>query len=330
MRNNKGVSLLELMITLAVFSIIITMIYSVYNTFLKTATAERKAVKTEMDVFNVSWPFIKEIALAGFGVPSTSGTCSPPLTVSGNVLTIHSTAAGDAEHAGKWGYVVSSTCVISSTDLPISSTENNVVVINNLDKGYLGGPCPSTVGGPCNPLSATAPEVTMSGGNYYLTNCSDIYEGHLAYWTPCQSAGELECYETSYYLYASATAPAMCAPDTLSLGRKVSKTAGGGTVQPILDCVRDLDYRFGCINASGNLIWRSDTNCLASAARLRLIRVGMIIQSSPRRDIQVPTPITLFEDLGAALRKDVDLSTEQRSYKWRKLEQTITLKNLPE
>ena len=37
--------------------------------------------------------------------------------------------------------------------------------------------------------------------------------------------------------------------------------------------------------------------------------------------------ITLFEDLGAALTATTTLTEEQRNYKWRKLEQTITLKN---
>ncbi len=298
-KNKKGVSLVELMITLAVFSIIMSMVYSVYNAFLKHATTERKAAKTEMDVVNVAWPLVKEIQSAGFGVPS-SGTCSSYIDVSGNELTIHSAAAGDSQHAGKWSYVGSSCSV---TGLPASE---NVAVINNLDKSLLV-------------------YTTVTGTNTLSVTCEEKYVNQIAYWIPNSNPG---CYETKYYLY-SGTAPAMCAPNTLTLGRKVSTTAGGGTVQPMLDCALSLGYRFGCIDTSGNLAWRTDKNC--GTAKLRLVKIGMIIQSSPRRDSQVPATITLFEDLGATLQTTINLDsidTSLRYYKWRKIEQTITLRNL--
>lgn len=294
-KNKKGVSLVELMITVAVFSIIMSMVYSVYNTFLKHAATERKAAKTEMDVVTVVWPLVKEIQSAGFGVPS-SGTCSSYINVSGNELTIHSAAAGDDKHAGKWSYVGSSCSV---TGLPASE---NVAVINNLDKSLL--------------VYTTVTGTTLSG------TCDEKYVNQIAYWIPNSSLG---CYETKYYLY-SGTAPAMCAPNTLTLGRKVSTTAGGGTVQPMLDCALSLGYRFGCIDTNGNLAWRTDRNC--GTAKLRLVKIGLIIQSSPRRDSQVPATITLFGDLGTLLQSTVTLTPDQRYYKWRKIEQTITLRNL--
>ena len=109
--DKKGVTLVELMITLVIFTIVISMIYSVFNAFIKQATSERKTAKTEMDVINVAWPLLKEIQTAGFGVPTT-GTCSSTISVSSDVLTIHSTAAGNNQYAGKWGYVGTS-CVLA-------------------------------------------------------------------------------------------------------------------------------------------------------------------------------------------------------------------------
>ena len=60
------------MITLVIFAVVISMIYSVFNAFIKQATSERKTAKTEMDVINVAWPLLKEIQTAGFGVPKYS------------------------------------------------------------------------------------------------------------------------------------------------------------------------------------------------------------------------------------------------------------------
>ena len=91
----------------------------------------------------------------------------------------------------------------------------------------------------------------------------------------------------------------------------------------------DLDYRFGCISSSGALTWQAGTDCVNS--KLRLVKVGIVVQSSPRRDLQGSNTITLFEDLGATSQKTITLDSINatlRYYKWRKIEQTIILKNL--
>jgi len=310
--NKKGTTLVELIVTLAIFSVIVSMMYSTYSTFLKQVTIERKTAKTELDIFNVSWPLIKEIETAGFGVPKT-GTCGTAISLSGSVLTIHSTAAGDDQYAGAWSYVTPAAAVygVAGTAMPGVPTGKNVVIINNLDKSRLGLTSVTTT--------------DAGGGYYYLTDTTSNYMNNVAYWTPYVSGTDLECYETSYYLYNSGAAPAMCESNTWTLGRKVSTTAGGGTVQPLLDCVLTLAYRFGCINAStGNLTWQTGTNC--GTAKLRLMKIGMVIQSSTK-GASSPATIILFEDLGAALAESTTLTTEQRNYRWRKLEQTITLKN---
>lgn len=310
-RDRRGVTLVELMITLVIFSIVISMIYSVFNAFIKQATSERKVAKTEMDVINVAWPLLKEIQTAGFGVPTT-GTCSSTISVSSDVLTIHSTAAGNSERDGKWSYI-KALCEV--TDMYASTGGNNVVVINSTGRSKV----------------SSSPPPTVDNSNKIVT-CDSNYVGNIAYWTPYESSGNLECYETKYSLQDyNSDRPAMCAPDTATekvkkLSRSYSKTTATA-YDPMLDCVRYLGYRFGCISASGALTWKTDTSSCGTS-KLRLIKVGMIIQSSTRRDFQVPTPISLFEDLGATLKQDVTLSVEQRYYKWRKLEQTIILKNL--
>lgn len=299
-RGQKGVTLVELMITLVIFTIVISMIYSVFNAFIKQATSERKTAKTEMDVINVAWPLLKEIQSAGFGVPKNS-----TISVSSDVLTIHSTAAGNNQYAGKWGFIGTG-CVLSTTDIP---SGENVVVINNTDRSHLG-------------------RTTVNASNA-LSSCG-TNEKNIAYWTPYVSGSDLEYYETKYSLQDYTTdRPAICAPDTATEKvKKLSRSSSRTTApdwDPMLDCVRDLTYRFGCISSAGALTWQAGTNC--GTSKLRLVKVGMIVQNSTRRDFQVPTPITLFEDLSGQ-SKSVTLSDEQRYYKWRTVEQTITLKNL--
>ena len=323
-RGQKGVTLVELMITLVIFSVVISMIYSVFNAFIKQATSERKTAKTEMDVINVAWPLLKEIQSAGFGVPKYSCTsttqCDCHINVTGTesatvsrTLTIHSTAAGDDQHAGKWSYITGSSCDVTGLPDEDDEAENQrrVVVINNLDKTRIGY---TYVKGTASPQ----------------LNACGSFEGHIAYWMANTSASpvapQLGCYETEYSLATSTAAPATCATGTVSLRRSVSTEGGVGTAQPILDCVLYVTYRFGCINTStGNLTWQAGTDC--GTSKLRLVKVGMIVQNSTRRDFQVPATITLFGDLSGQSRS-VTVSSEQRYYKWRTVEQTIILKNL--
>ncbi|HBG92391.1 MAG: hypothetical protein A3J81_00805 [Nitrospirae bacterium RIFOXYB2_FULL_43_5] len=326
-RDRKGVTLVELMITLVIFSVVISMIYSVFNAFVKQATSERKTAKTEMDVINVAWPLLKDIQTAGFGAPKYSCTsttqCDCHINVTGTesatvsrTLTIHSTAAGDDQHAGKWSYITGSSCDVTGLPDEDDEAENQrrVVVINNLDKSRIGY---TYVKGTASPQ----------------LNACGSFEGHIAYWMANTSASpvapQLGCYETEYSLDTSTAAPATCAADTLSLRRSVSTVGGSGTAQPILDCVLYVTYRFGCISSSGALTWQTGTDC--GTSKLRLVKVGMIVQNSMRRDFQGANTITLFEDLGTTLQRQIDLdaiNTSLRFYKWRKLEQTIVLKNL--
>jgi prepilin-type N-terminal cleavage/methylation domain-containing protein len=312
-KGHKGVTLIELMITLAIFSIIMGMIYSVYNTFLKHATTERKVAKTELDVFNISWPLMKEIQLAGYGVPSTTGVDVCPTALWTTVMNgktalgIYSTAAGDAQNAGKWAHVVSDTCRVTTTD--IWTAPRNVVVLSNLDnKRRLG-----------------RTTLTYDGGSAFLSNCASSYEDNIAYWIPydAEDTNPLECYNTIYSWGTTDTAPAMCATDTGVLRRSVTSTTSTNH-DPILDCVLDLDFRFGCINASGNLTWQTSSTC--SNSILRLVKVGMVVQNSQRLDYQWGTSLTLFGDL-RGLSKPVNLTGNLGYYKWRRLENVITLRN---
>ena len=308
--NKKGVTLVELMITLVIFTIVISMIYSVFNAFIKQATSERKTAKTEMDVINVAWPLLKEIQSAGFGAPKFDCTpttqCDCHISVSGSTLTIHSTAAGNSENAGKWSYVGTS-CAVPG--LPTTAGEDATVVMNILNKTRMT-------------------RTTVAAANT-LDGCLSDWTGNIAYWSPYESGTDLECYETTYSLQPlSATSPGMCATGTQILSRSVSRTTTPD-YEPVVDCVLDLDYRFGCINSSGALTWQAGTDCVNS--KLRLVKVGIVVQSSPRRDLQGSNTITLFEDLGATSQKTITLDSINatlRYYKWRKIEQTIILKNL--
>lgn len=311
---NKGATLVELLIVMGIFGMVLAAMMSQYVTLLKTTTAARKITKSENDVTNVVWPLFKEIESAGFGVPSkglySSTSCLPdtgrmPISLASGVLTIHSMAAGDKKGAGAWS-TIDSNCGV--TGIP---DNEYVIVIDPVDRSRLGfsNVAGSRIADPC-PANAT------------------LWSSALAFWTPSGS-GSNECYETKFSVSAYTTAnpaPVMCATGTNKVSRSASATSAS-SYQPMLDCVLALDYRFGCINkTSGDLSWRSDISCTGTEGSLRLIRVGIIFQESPRADSQGDPTITLFSDLSSA--STINLTSDQRYYKWRRIERTIALRNL--
>jgi len=303
-----GITLVELIITLSIFSVMIAAAYSVFSGIIRHVTIERKDTKTELDIISVVWPLMKEIQSAGFGTASM-GSCSPSIHLDGDALVIHSTAAGDNKNAGRWSPL--------DDDCSIRGIANGetVSIVKAGNREYTGtGSITGARVSPCKP-------------EYYENNTC------IAFWVPSDS---LECYETRYALrtYTSGSKPAMCQQGTHKLSRSVSRIAGSTNYQPMLDCVFGKDaggdpginLRFGCIDAAGNLNWRTDTVC--GTSQLRFVRIGVLVQGSPKTDIRGSAHIKFFTDLDEPLMVTIDLSEEQRYFRWKKIEETIPLRNL--
>lgn len=306
---NKGTTLIELLVVMGIFGMVMAAMMSQYVTLLKTTTVARKITKSQSDVTNVVWPLFKDIESAGFGIPSkgksSSTSCLPetermPISVSSGVLTIHSTAAGDSKGAGAWS-TISSTCAVTGISngeyvIVIDPVDRSRLDFSNIANGKIADPCPANV---------------------------SLWSSALAFWVP--PGDGYECYETKVALRDYTTSNT-CASGTKKVSRSASATSDTN-YQPMLDCVLALDYRFGCINkTSGDLSWRSDTSCTSAEGSLRLVRVGIIFQESPRSDSQGDSTITMFSDLSSA--SIINLDPTQRYYKWRKIERTIALRNL--
>lgn len=309
LKNIKGVTLVELMVTLVVFSIIFSMIYSVYNNFIRIATVERKSEKTELDIIQNSWSLIKTIENAGLGIPPT-GACAGAISLQGGELVIHSTGSGADRYAGRWGRITGDDCTVP--DLSDLNNGEYIVILAGEHKNFISfGQISTGKITPCDP---------------------DHYKGHFAFWVPNNTFG---CYEIRFRLgtYNPGTTPTMCENTGAMVLRRSLSTTAQTNYEPFIDCVfgtdpdgdTGLNFRFGCIDDSGNLTWRTDHNC--GTAKLRIVKVGILVQASPRKDIQGPPTISFFEDLDPSLRVTINLNDEQRFYRWKKLEQTIILRN---
>jgi len=320
-----GFSLLELLIVIAMLGLILAVIFSEYIRVLQQAAVTRKMVKTEMDVVNVIWPLFKEIESAGFGTPAKSSTGSSSSCTKANSLLpfsydaannrifIHSTAAGEQSDAGSWS-TIGNNCVVTGI-----TAGQFVVVIN-----------------PAGMAQLAWTNTVASGSDVVLAGCDPLWVDMIAYWSP--SDGALECVEAFYQMRPYGTRLGTCAPSGAGtdeqvgrLMRSIAYNNGDDNSQPMIECVRDFSFRFACINRSnGSLTWVTDpSGCTSTAGDLRMVKIGLIVQESPRdASYTSPATISLFTDLGAGMQKTVNILPTQRNYRWRPIERTIVLRNL--
>nr|WP_273266923.1 prepilin-type N-terminal cleavage/methylation domain-containing protein [Flexistipes sinusarabici] len=97
-KNNNGVSLIELLIALAIVSIMMTGVYFTYISFTKTALDTRQVAKSESEVNQALLKLEKLLQSAGFGI-SNSET---DVFVVDNSTVTFKTLFGDKIEAGLW------------------------------------------------------------------------------------------------------------------------------------------------------------------------------------------------------------------------------------
>jgi len=311
-KDQRGTSLVELMIAMAIFSLILGVIFTLYATMIKTSASTRKIAKVEGEITNTVWPIFKEIESAGYGVTANSfgGSCSPEISYTGGVLTIYSTAAGTQPSStqtapGTFSFIIGTGCTVS---------------------GFNAGDTVSIID-PSNKSSLTTTTVTAGG---MLTGCvTTTWPGNIAYWIPSPAG---VCFDTSYALSNTTPQPATCASGTQPLTRSSVAVGSAANPQPMLDCVLAFSCIFGCIDTSGNVTWQTGNTCplLNSNGNYnpRFVRIGLVEQDSNQNEYAGPpqSTITLFSDTTAPYT--VSLNTTQGTYRWRTIERTISLRNM--
>ena len=330
LKNQRGTSLVELMLAMAIFGLMLGIMFSLYATMIKTSASTRKIAKVEGEITNTVWPLFKEIESAGYGVPANSfgGSCAPEISYTGGaangVLTIYTTTTGTQTVGqtapGTWSFI-GSLCSVSGFN-----AGDTVSIIDPSDKSSLG-----------------TTTVTIAGGTLSLSGClpNSNWPGNIAYWIPPPGGGN-NCFATSYTLYPATippnttAQPATCAAGTNQLWRSSVTVGNAANYQPMLDCVLAVSYIFGCIDTSGNVTWvnwpATGNTCplLNSNGNYnpRFVRIGLVEQDSNQNEYSGPqqNKIILFSD--TTVPYTVSLTTKQGKYRWRTIERTISLRNL--
>jgi len=323
-----GFSLVELLAAIALVSIILAIIFPQFASIVRYSASTRKAVKTQSDVFSDLEQMFKEISSAGFGLPVTNANLSESVCVragnsavviDGKSLTVRSAGLGNKTGAGRWGVVDESVSVLMSVSNVLPPPDGSyVMVIDTVDASL---------------RKLAIFKVVNSSGTLQLQTVKkyapdDVIKHKIAYWIPTYSNSNIcECYETTFYLdsYSSSNKPSMCAEGTSVLKRDQDPPDGGGT-SPVLDCVKELEFRVGCVDSNGKITW--STSC-GPSQKLKMVRLGMVVQSGVREKEEVfpYSNLSLFGDLGSG-SVIVTLEREERHYRWITAEKIISLPNV--
>ncbi|MEJ5301511.1 MAG: type II secretion system protein [Thermodesulforhabdaceae bacterium] len=336
MRNKKfglnGFSLVELLAAIALVSIVLAIVFPQFASILKHSTSTRKVAKTQSDLFADLEYIFKEISLAGYGLPVSRDNLSRSWCVreghsavvvesTGNAsesLIIYSAGVGNRKGRGRWGIVDVNSGSLSlfgvSGMLPPTSN-SYVMIIDTADASL---------------RKLGVFKVSNNGLATIKKYVSDeVLTNKIAYWIPTASSSEIyECYESQFYIESySSDKPQICANSTSVLVKDQDPPDGGVGKAPILDCVKDLRFRLGCVDYNtGSVNWR--TSCRASEVP-KMVRVGMVVQASGReKDIVFPhSSLSLFSSLGSNSIV-ISLTEDERYYRWTTVEKTIFIPNV--
>jgi len=214
MKNNKGFSILELLIAIAISIILMSAIYYTYTTFFMGIKSERVSVEQEIEKI-VGLELLRlDLEHLGYGVGRNSAGSDYiiyEIDNSNHKLKIRTTLNNSNNSTIGWRICRNGNLLKNE----IEGTNNNFVYVD--ENGYVksiltDGSCPSDTGVFIGyPFDSNATGCNFNGTNF----CSEII-----------------------YSLSNSNLPKNCNPHTYNLLRKVNN----GTGKPLLSCVADIKF----------------------------------------------------------------------------------------
>lgn len=363
--NVRGTTLTELLITLAIFSIVMAGVYSVYTAHINHATREYRLAQSEIEIVMARNIIERDIMTAGYGLADdyrgmiftpepvplgatdtiTPGSTANPLggrypttgLAGADALYMMGTALGIYSRASQgWTYLRKT----SPAEFQIWGDAREDIHRN--DRVIYIEP---------NTKSIIADGTTWrfnypSAPNFY----GNAGRGALLYGLSRPPQGSGSEIPRPYYVVqyrlggAAADMPKTCARGTRSLQRV--EMSHGESIEPLLACVRDIQVAFG-IDASSPEdgiidVWDNGGVLLSSydyqalRRRLKQARVYILVQNGNRdADYLYANPDNPANpdriragDVNLGTGRDITLTAEQRRYRWRLIAMTVTPRNM--
>jgi hypothetical protein len=337
----QGITFVELLITLAIFSGVMAGVCAVYLTQIRHSTREFMLAVSEMEFGIAKTVIERDIMMAGYGIADDYGTLAiDPIPVQASdaasltvydSISLRGTAIGILSRSSQgWSYMTAREPAVTFQTWTDSreniDTADKVIFIDPNTKEILTEGTTAIFSYPAIPSSAE--------------------KGTLVYGLHSESAN-VPYYTVEYLL--GGTPPSVCASGTKNLLRAESRNNDPplpANREPILNCVRDFQVAFGLDTSQiedGVIdIW-DNGGTIASAydrknltRRLKQVRVYVLVQASNRdpdymycnRDNPNKPDKVRVGDSNLNTGRDITLTAEQRRYRWEIIPLSITPRNL--
>ena len=296
----KGITLIEVLVVIAITSILAGGIFFAYRTIVQQAITQSLVAKNEQDIEVLLYSLKKDIASIGFGVPASSlrfwasPNCNSLSTFAGsnstvgiaqclnrNELYFLSLSVREFEDSGCWWIV--------------DNTGGNLTV----SLRWTLENCPP------NPPSH---RICLDMANKNLVDCNrSIPPNTLVFPT---KGRQLTDFAVRYYL-TNTNLPRDCAQGTFNLNRELY----GDVPQPVASCIAVFRVRY----FDGNNYTETPPSSLG---KLVALRICMLVQVGGRTGVLMDPPNT-FERCGS-----ISVRPEWREYRWKLIEEDIPLNNI--
>ncbi len=358
--NNRGLTLIEMLVVLTLFSLVMAALFQSFNAQVRMGIVkEYRTAESEMELGISKNLIARDLSMAGYGIAERQGIggLAPVVAVTGadggsapDTLTLRGTAIGMRKGAAQgWTYVKTAPPTITFAawndareDLRTGSA---VVVMEPNTKEWkttASGAWLFTYNGPTADLTA--------GGAPY----TELKEGDLVYgfWTPGSVTDPppgQPYYNVQYTHGTVVPLSTNCGPGTKNLERTEE-----GVTSAIMNCVLDFQFALGLDRDGDGAVDLWDNGATAFNAdvaagrppdelnrQLRQIRAYVLVQvgsEDPNYTYSNPDPayadnlnLIRVGDLtlqGGAVGRDYPLSDPQRRYRWRVLSVAVTPRNI--
>lgn len=309
-RGAAGFSLVELMIAMAIVGLFLGAVYGLFINFLGEAGEQAAVSKRGLDQRVGLRLMRRDLSSAGFGVAASD--LGGAVDGGANTVTVRSTDVHNRDNAGRHGILAGSPGSQSVDGLAGSTYGVALSPARELvDSGELAS------------LDAAARNLFFAANTDGAADLGNAYSPEPYY------------FERTYELSSQCNGGdcGECATGSRDLQYDDNEGAAG----PVVDCVLDLQVRYGFRQGTGGVAYSHDPANLppqASDATPDILKVGVVVQGGQRMRgrTMTETPVTygdpdLREDATGSVI-EVDLTATQQEYRWQAVEMTVPLENV--
>lgn len=330
---NRGFSLIEVLIVIGIFSVLMAAVSVTFSTQVRHGSREYRIGESEVELGIVKNLLERDIALAGYGLADdygTTGFVPRSAAAAAGSLTLTGTALGLTDRAPlHWSYATEAAPtfkVWGDSREDLVATEQVILLEPNTEQILTQGGAPSW-----RFQYNSSSSLKDSGGAAWASPTI----GTLVYGV---APGATQPFATVTYSLNTANLPSNCATGTSNLER--TESWGGAAVTiPLLACTLSLQTAFGLDtdeDENGTIDLWDNAGAVASgysqatlAKRLKQVRVYLLVQIGNRdASYTYPAATVRVGDSLLGTGATVNLSAEQRRFRWRLVSIDMTPRNV--